>query len=340
MSIRQKSPGKWIIDYFPEGRNGPRVRRVVEGTEAQARDVEMQCRRMAAGKRVCGTNPTIQDALPDYLAWHKLHRAVTTHRDLLYCIKWMMPHFGHLPVSMITPITITRYQTERAATPRACNKEIHYLQGMITWMVKNALCEPLGYKPDQLPYHRPLPQPPPPGAAEQVLSYITDPIKKALVLVLYESGCRWSEAASLRWQDIDFELGKFCVVGKGSRQRICMLSDRCREILEPIRQESGQVFINPRTGKAYGSLKNILINASDKCGLQHMTPHKLRHAFATDLLTATGNMRLVQTALGHKDIATTTIYAQVVAGGLEQGAIDLGDYRRAVSEANKKRKNK
>lgn len=330
MSIRphKTRPGAWIIDFYPQGRKGPQVRRVFEGTEAEARAIEQSMRRQSGATQPISVNPPINSALPEYLEWHGLHRAASTHRDLLYCVKWMMPHFGALPVSQVNQLVIHKYQVMRSNVPRACNKEIHYLMGMITWMVKRGMADPLPFKPDMLPYRRPLPQPPPPGVAEKILAYITDSVKRALVLVLYESGCRWTEAASLRWEDIDFELGKFRVLGKGNRMRFCMLSARCREILEPIRQASGPVFVNARTGKIFTSLKNLLKNASAHAGVPHMTPHKLRHAFATDLLSATGDLRLVQTALGHQDVSTTTIYAQVAAGRLEQGAFDLDAYRK------------
>lgn len=331
MSIRPHKTrlGAWIIDYWPQGRKGPRLRRVYEGTEADARQFEQSVRRSSGQFKSVNVNPKICDALPEYLEWHKLHRAASTHRDVLYCIKWMMPHFGHLPVSQITQQVIHEYQVLRAEVPRACNKEIHYLMGIISWMGKRDMADPMAFKPDMLPYRRPLPCPPPPGASEKVLAYITDPIKRALVLVMYESGCRWSEASGLRWEHIDFERGNFIVKGKGNRMRFCNLSARAREILEPAKKDSGPVFVNPKTGRVYTSLKKILYSASVKAGLPRMTPHKLRHAFATDLLSATGDLRLVQTALGHRDIATTTIYAQVATGRMEAASTALDDYRRA-----------
>lgn len=208
MAIRKHKtdPGKWIIDYYPEGRKGSRRRLTFAGTEAEARDAEMELRRMhiSTGSR---TNPPINRVLPEYLAWMKIHRAERTYRDFCYSLKWIEPHFGPLPVSRITPEVFNRFKAARGKVPRAINKEIDYIKGLINWMVRNGYTEPLPFKPEKVPYSRPLPKIPHPDEVEALLVEIKDPLKLAMTILMFEGGTRFTETANIRWEDINWSGG-------------------------------------------------------------------------------------------------------------------------------------
>ena len=128
---KEIQPGKWEISVYPQGRKGKRIRIMIEGTEIYARTVEAELRKQHSltGPKV---NPTINTILPEFLEWLKLHRAERTYRDFLYSLKFMQPHFGPLQVTRITPAVITQYQLIRAGRPRATNKELTYLQSIIS----------------------------------------------------------------------------------------------------------------------------------------------------------------------------------------------------------------
>jgi integrase/recombinase XerC len=141
---------------------------------------------------------------------------------------------------------------------------------------------------------------------------------KAVFESLYSTGCRISEIAALKWRDIDFARGSAIVTGKGSKDRLVILGSHALEALKRLRSHSAaseddDVFANPRGGRISPRfierrMKRYLAGA----GLSaEMTPHKLRHSFATHLLDSGADLRSVQEMLGHSSLSTTQIYTHV-----------------------------
>ena len=140
----------------------------------------------------------------------------------------------------------------------------------------------------------------------------------AVFETLYSTGCRISEAISLRWGDIDFEKGTAIVTGKGSKERLVILGEKALDALGRLREfalpaKSAPLFL-AESGKAVSSrfverrMKRYLAAADLPCDL---SPHKLRHSFATHLLDAGADLRSVQEMLGHSSLSTTQIYTHV-----------------------------
>ena len=141
---------------------------------------------------------------------------------------------------------------------------------------------------------------------------------------LYSTGCRIAEMLALSWREIDFDNGTVVVTGKGSKQRLCILGSRALDALRRLRSatdafipgggESDQpVFHGGRGGRlssrdAERRMKKWLAAAELPADV---TPHKLRHSFATHLLDAGADLRSVQEMLGHSSLATTQIYTHV-----------------------------
>ncbi len=146
----------------------------------------------------------------------------------------------------------------------------------------------------------------------------------AVFEVLYSTGCRISEIVSLSWQDIDFVRGGVVVTGKGSKQRLCILGrpalsalNRARTSASLLWADGGDtstaIFLSehglpllPRDVER--RMKKWLAAADLPTDL---SPHKLRHSFATHLLDAGADLRSVQEMLGHASLATTQIYTHV-----------------------------
>ncbi len=135
---------------------------------------------------------------------------------------------------------------------------------------------------------------------------------------LYSTGCRISEATSLRWRDVDLVRGSAVVTGKGSKDRLVVVGARAREALGRLRAFAGAsdddaLFLSERRIPASPRfverrMKRYLVEA----GLpSDLTPHKLRHSFATHLLDAGADLRSVQEMLGHSSLSTTQIYTHV-----------------------------
>ena len=147
---------------------------------------------------------------------------------------------------------------------------------------------------------------------------------RAVFEFLYSTGCRISEAVGLKWADVELDRGTAIVTGKGSKDRLVILGKAAVAALAELRSDmlqesagsvSGEspVFISPR-GKVLSPrvverrMKLYLAEA----GLSaEITPHKLRHSFATHMLDAGADLRGVQEMLGHVSLSTTQIYTHV-----------------------------
>lgn len=147
---------------------------------------------------------------------------------------------------------------------------------------------------------------------------------------MYEGGARFDEVVQLRWGQVSFGSDTI-MVGKGNKERLVMLPHIAKVILEPMSGDPHDyVAPNPKTGKPYTSFKTIFRGACNRAGLHGLTPHKLRHCFATDVLESCGDLRLVQELLGHTDIKTTQIYTQVIKARKVSGVNDMLAMRKAA----------
>ncbi|MDD4102791.1 MAG: tyrosine-type recombinase/integrase, partial [Kiritimatiellae bacterium] len=161
------------------------------------------------------------------------------------------------------------------------------------------------------------------GGAEPLVEYAA--LRDAAIFeVLYSTGCRISEIAALRWDDIRFEQGTTIVEGKGRKQRLCVLGAPAVRSLLALREQAealwpelagdgSPLFLNVRGGLlTTRSIERQLKKWLGAAGLpSDVTPHKLRHSFATHLLDAGADLRSVQEMLGHASLSTTQIYTHV-----------------------------
>jgi integrase/recombinase XerD len=153
---------------------------------------------------------------------------------------------------------------------------------------------------------------------------------KAMIELLYSTGLRVSELCGLKTQDIQMDLGCLRCIGKGNKERLVPVGKRALQgVQEYVTKSRPQIlgkqtssFLFPsRTGRAINRIVfwKILGTYGRKAGLRKaLTPHMLRHSFATHLLDRGADLRSVQMMLGHADIATTQIYTHVVEERLKQ----------------------
>ncbi len=145
----------------------------------------------------------------------------------------------------------------------------------------------------------------------------------ALLELLYGSGLRATELVSLPLAAVPRDAPFLTVTGKGGQARMVPVSERAREALArwlPVRDEPESGFLFPSRGKhlsrvrLFQLLKALAVRA--EIAPERISPHVLRHAFATHLLEGGADLRVLQTLLGHADIATTQIYTHVDAARL------------------------
>lgn len=146
---------------------------------------------------------------------------------------------------------------------------------------------------------------------------------RAMLEILYATGLRVSELVGLTLQDLQLDAGYLTTMGKRSKQRVVPLGDAARDAVLDYLQHGryefcgeggcGFLFLN-RSGNGLtrqGFWKMMKRRALEAGILKNITPHTLRHSFATHLLDNGADLRAVQAMLGHADISTTQIYTHV-----------------------------
>jgi integrase/recombinase XerD len=152
---------------------------------------------------------------------------------------------------------------------------------------------------------------------------------RALLETLYASGMRVSECCGLSLPDLDLNAGFARVQGKGGKVRICPLGDFAVEWLDrylsdvrlrfPTSQRSAKVFLSRRGNLSRVQVFRLVRKYAAAAGITaKVTPHTLRHSFATHLLENGADIRVVQELLGHSRISTVEFYTRVVMSRLRQ----------------------
>ena len=146
----------------------------------------------------------------------------------------------------------------------------------------------------------------------------------AILETFYSSGMRLSELASLNVEDIDSITECARVIGKGRKERICPLGSPALNAIQRYRVKAGvhggPLFLSKlRKRITLQSLGDVVEKYWKRSGLPvHVTPHKLRHSFATHLLNNGADLRAVQTLLGHASLSTTQIYTHVSTARMKE----------------------
>ena len=153
---------------------------------------------------------------------------------------------------------------------------------------------------------------------------------RAILELLYATGMRASECLGLGLEDLNLSAGYVICTGKGGKQRLVPVGDEAiewvRRYLRDVRprdsrrRDAGRLFVNPRGGAlSRQSLWTIVRRAATAAGLKRrVSPHVLRHSFASHLLEGGADLRSVQAMLGHADISTTQIYTHLPTSAIQR----------------------
>ena len=147
-------------------------------------------------------------------------------------------------------------------------------------------------------------------------------LRNALILeLLYSTGIRVSELVNIKLSDIDFSNNRILILGKGNKERYVLYGKVCSELLKDylfksrnkLNKNSDYLLLNKFGNKITDrAIRMIIDDVVKKSSLkQNISPHTLRHTFATHLLNEGADLKIVQELLGHENISTTGIYTHV-----------------------------
>jgi len=153
------------------------------------------------------------------------------------------------------------------------------------------------------------------GEVKSMLSAPLNVKHRVALALLYYAGLRRDEARNLRWEDLDFERELIHVKnGKGAKDRVVFLHHELKKVLELHGLKTEGFILTSQRGGKYNkeTIYQVAKKTAGKTGIKRkVTPHALRHSFATHLLEAGADIRHIQKLLGHEDIRTTQVYAHV-----------------------------
>ena len=242
-----------------------------------------------------------------------------------------------LAVTMFELSQLMQNLASRSVSPRSQARMVSSLKGFYRYCLRENLIanDPtLRLEPPKL--GRPLPKV---ISEEQVDRLLEEPGSdsalelrdKAMLGLMYASGLRVSELVSLRLPMLNLIQGAVTVMGKGAKERMVPIGEHANELLQaylkhgrpellPDGAQASDTLFPGRAGKPltrqafWYRIKFYVKRAGLKV---EVTPHGLRHAFATHLVNRGANLRVVQTLLGHSDLSTTQIYTHVAKARLQ-----------------------
>ncbi len=249
---------------------------------------------------------------------------------------------GRTPLAKVDTLAVRSYLAHLhrdGLASRSLARHLSTLRSFFRWACREGHLEknparglPSPRVPKALPRALTLPDTEKLLAAEEDESFVPER-ERALFELLYATGLRVSEAAGLDLGDVDFPARLVRVTGKGSRERIVPFGDAAGEALreylpsrDALRHRAGgesraePLFVNARGGRLTPrSMARLLKRRLRAAGLpEEISPHALRHTFATHLLQAGADLRAIQELLGHASLSTTQKYTHLDAARLAE----------------------
>ena len=277
----------------------------------------------------------MQDYIDDYLNYILLEKRLSknTYDSYAFDLQCFSNFFNNKKINDIDEKDIINYleylKEEKKLTSRSIERHLTTLRGLFKYLTKmDVINYDITKNIDNLKLGKYLPTTLTIDEVEKLMDIKLDsPFNyrtKAMLELMYGSGLRVSELVNLTLNDIDLYNNTILIEGKGSKERIVPLGDYAKEYLEKylevrhslIKRKNGnpdKLFLNnhglPITRNGFNFLLNNLLKEN---GIEKkVTPHTLRHSFATHMLDNGADLRTIQELLGHSDIVTTRIYTHI-----------------------------
>jgi len=258
-------------------------------------------------------------------------------RDLTTLARWLR-EMGHGTLAQAQELDVQGYMAARHAEsrPSSVGRRLSVFRRFFRWALREGLCAQDPTLRMDAPRQRVrLPGTLTESQVERLLAApdVLDILglrDRAMLELLYASGLRVSELVSLRTVQVGLSEGVLRVTGKGSKERLVPFGHEAGVWLERYVAESRGLILGGRvsealfvTSQGQGMSRQMFWKLIRKYAVvagitQHLSPHTLRHAFATHLLNHGADLRVVQMLLGHADISTTQVYTHVARERLRQ----------------------
>lgn len=273
-----------------------------------------------------GKQMTISEAFEQYrLVCVFKNQSRKTEEQLVSTCRLLIAYFGDIDISKLTfqLIRMWKEDVSRSRTDSTVRGYVIKLRLVLECCLLNGVNV---LDPRQIPIPQRSDTVPTFITPEEVTMMIECSARlrsKAVISLLYASGIRVSELCSLNRNQIDKK--SFTVIGKGKKARLCFIDDRASRYIDMYlntRQDNLPALFISQYGSRISSTNVQLIVklASNNAGLKgkKVTPHTLRHSFATNLLRSNTNMRYIQVLLGHASLQTTQMYTHVCDPDLQK----------------------
>lgn len=254
-------------------------------------------------------NAAIEDLIPHYLEYLDIERGMSPLSIKIYVtnIGRFAQYMGGRPIRQIEYKHVSAYRKWLKENYKVNDHDTH----LIALNAMLRLARRLGIKTNIDSVEVPSIKSPPmtflyPEEIKRMYKVAKTHRDKLIVMLLFDTGMRVAELANLKPSNVNFKHREARIVGKGNKPRVVFFTQPTGQMLEAWFAEHDSLEITSR------QIQRIVTGLAEKAGIRkRVSPHTLRHSFATNLLNNGADMRFLQVMLGHESVSTTEIYTHI-----------------------------
>lgn len=232
----------------------------------------------------------------------------------------LIRYLGNVNIEEITIFDLKNYLTEKGShlKPSSLGKRVHFLKSLFKWASDEGYCIS---NPARKLFEPKLGKRIPKALSEVEVVLLQEtcqsPMEHALMEFMYATGCRIGEIHRLNRNAINWDNRSCIVLGKGDKEREVYFTIRAmiwlKKYLNSRKDNDMALFVTERAPHrmSIAQIRYVIKRIAKQAGVNNVSPHRLRHSFATHLLNNGAPMEGIQTLLGHAKLETTMLYAQL-----------------------------